>query len=308
MGVPFPTGVFPAPPTPFTDDGEGVDARKAALQAEWFLEREAHGLIVAGSGGEFVGLTLDERMALSEAVTEAVAGRVPVVVSIGAYSTSATIALGRHAKACGATAILSTAPYYMKPPPSAVRRYLAEIREAVDLPLMFYNSPGNAGVEPSHGDLLGMVQEGILQAVKQSYADSYHVRELKQDVGDKAAVFAGHDASAFEAMIDGADGWVSTFPTVFPRRARRLWDDIQAGAPLPILVAQWEEALPFVRFVYDDALKVRGEPHWLEAFKTAMNLVGVDVGPPRLPFRPLEGEALARLRAIVDSLNGAEAG
>jgi 4-hydroxy-tetrahydrodipicolinate synthase len=302
MTLPFPTGVFPAPPTPFSGDDAGVDAAKAARQAEWFVERGAHGLIVAGSGGEFVGLSPDERRTLAEAVVEAVGGRIPVVIGISAYGTRATIELGRHAASCGADAVLTTAPYYMKPPPAAVRRYLAEVREAVDLPLALYNSPGGSGIDPAHADLVAMVEEGILQAVKQSYADSYHVRELKQDVGDRAAVFAGHDASAFEAMIDGADGWVSTFPTIFPRRARRLWDDVQAGAPLPVLVAQWQEALPFIRFVYDESLKVREEPHWLEAFKTAMNLVGVDVGPPRPPFHLLQGAHLERLRAIVESL------
>ena len=300
MASSFPGGVFPAPPTPFTDDG--VDVGRAARHARWFLDRGAHGLIVAGSGGEFVALTMGERKALVEAVLGAVGGDAPVIVCIGTYGTEATIDLGRHALANGATAVLSTAPYYMQPTPASVRRFFSEIRAAVDLPLMFYNSPGGTGIDPAPADIVRMVDEGILQAVKQSYADHYHLRELKQDLGDRAAVFAGHDASAFECMIDGADGWVSTFPTVFPKRARSLWDDIQAGAPVPAVRAQWEQALPFIRFVYDASLKVRGEPHWLEAFKTAANLVGIDVGAPRPPFHLLEGPDLARLRGIVDAL------
>jgi dihydrodipicolinate synthase/N-acetylneuraminate lyase len=300
MAAPFPGGVFPAPPTPFTDDG--IDREKAARHAHWFLDRGAHGLIVAGSGGEHVAMTMDERKALVEAVLDAVGGVAPIIVSIGMYGTQATIELGRHAVANGATAVLSTAPHYMQPTPASVRRFFSEVRSAVDAPLMFYNSPGGTGIDPAPADIVAMVDDGILQAVKQSYPDHFHLRELKRDLGDRAAVFAGHDASAFECMIDGADGWVSTFPTVFPGRARRLWDDIQAGAPLPAVRSQWDEAMPFIRFVYDGGLKVRGEPHWLEAFKTAMNLVGVDVGAPRPPFHLLEGADLERLRAIVDSL------
>jgi 4-hydroxy-tetrahydrodipicolinate synthase len=304
MVTSFPGGVFPAPPTPFTSDG--VDGAKAARHARWFLDRGAHGLIVAGSGGEFVALTSDERKTIVEAVLGEVGADAPIIVCIGAYGTQATIDLGRHAVANGATAVLSTAPYYMQPTPASVRRYFSEVRAAVDAPLMLYNSPGGTGIDPAPADIVAMVDEGILQAVKQSYADHYHLRELKADLGDRAAVFAGHDASAFECMIDGADGWVSTFPTVFPRRARRLWDDIQAGEPVPVVRAQWEEALPFIRFVYDASLKVRGEPHWLEAFKTAMNLVGVDVGAPRPPFHLLEGADLERLRRIVDDLRDPE--
>lgn len=302
MAVPFPTGVFPAPPTPFTGDLGDVDVAKTATLARWFVGRGAHGLIVAGSGGEFPALTLAERRTLAEAVLDEVAGELAVVISIGAYSTAATIDLGRHALAHGATAVLSTAPYFLQPHPASLRRYLAEIREAVDLPFMYYNAPYGTGVDPAPADLVELVDAGILQGVKQAYGDHYHLRELKQDVGDRAAVFAGHDASAFECLVNGADGWVSTFPTVFPERARRLWDGVQAGAPLHEVVAQWHEALPFIRFVYDATWKVRQEPHWLEAFKTAMNLAGVEVGPPRPPFHPLEGEHLDQLRRIVERL------
>lgn len=302
MALEFPTGVFPAPPTPFTPDLDGVDTQKAAELARWFLSRGAHGLVAAGSGGEFPALTLDERRALAEAMLDEVGDELPVVVCIGAYTTKATIELGRHAAQNGAAAVLTTAPYVLRPHPASLRRYLTEIRDAVDLPLMFYNSPGATGVDPPLADLVEMVEAGILQAVKQSYADHFHARELKADVGEKAAVFAGHDASAFEALVDGADGWVSTFPTIFPERARRLWDGIKNGAPVTEVAAQWIEALPFVRFVYDEAHKQQGEPHWLEAFKTAMSLVGPDVGPPRPPFHALEGHHLEALRRVVDAL------
>lgn len=302
MPVPFPEGVFAAPPTPFGPD-ESLQVGKAAANAQWFAERGAHGIVVAGSGGEFIALTTEERMELAAAVLDAVGARFPVIVCIAEYRTAVAIKLGRHAVDAGAAGVLATAPFYMRPSPGSVRRHFSEIREAVDAPLMFYNSPGNSGVDLPHETILRMVEEGIFQGVKQSYADAFHLRELKRDVGERAAVFAGHDASAFECLIDGADGWISTFPTVFPERARRLWDDVQRGADLRTLRAHWEAALPFVRFVYDDALKSGGDPHWLDAFKTAMNLVGVDVGPPRAPFHLLEGDALARLRAIVTELS-----
>jgi 4-hydroxy-tetrahydrodipicolinate synthase len=305
MAVPFPRGVFAAPPTPFGPD-ESLQVGRAAAHARWFAERGAHGLVVAGSGGEFVALTASERMAIADAVLDAVGARLPVIVCIAEFRTAVAIELGRHAVRSGAAGVLATAPYYMRPSPGSVRRHFAEIRQAVDAPLMFYNAPGNSGVELPHEMIVGMVEEGIFQGVKQSYADAFHLRELKLDVGERAAVFAGHDASAFECLIDGADGWISTFPTVFPERARRLWDDIQRGADLNTVRAHWEAALPFVRFVYDDALKSGGDPHWLDAFKTAMNLVGVDVGPPRAPFHLLEGDALQRLRAIVAELSSEE--
>jgi 4-hydroxy-tetrahydrodipicolinate synthase len=302
MQATFPRGVFAAAVTPFRDGG--IDRARVRRHVARLVTDGAHGILVAGSGGEFIAMTADERRALTEAVAEELRGQTPFIVCIATFATAAAIDLGRHARTCGATAVMATAPYYMRPHREAVRRHLSAIREAVDLPLMFYNVPATSGVDVPLAEVERLVDAGVLQALKQSFPDSIHVREAKMVLGDRAAVFCGHDASAFEALIMGADGWISVVPSVFTRRARRLWDGVQTNEPLATLVAQWRALLPFVRFVYDDELKVAGSPHWLEVLKTAVNMIGDDVGPPRPPFALLKGEEEVRLRELISVLGG----
>ena len=80
-------------------------------------------------------------------------------------------------------------------------------------------------------------------------------------------------------------------------------DGVQANAPLDELAAQWRDLLPLVRLVFFEAGYGAGAPHWLELYKAAANLVGHDVGDPRPPFAPLQGEHEARLRAILTNLD-----
>lgn len=301
MPVPFPRGIFAPMCTPFID-GE-LDLLRARRHAADLVRQGSHGILVAGSGGEFIALTIDERKRLAEAVIDELAGRAPVNVCVATYGTAEAVDLARHAQATGADAVMVIAPYFMRPHQDAVRRHFAAIREAIDLPFMLYNTPSTSGVDISLEDAARLVDDGIFQAFKQSFPDSHHVRDAKALLGDRAAVFCGHDGSALEALIMGADGWTSVLPTVCTARARRLWDGVQANEPVHDLAAQWREVLPLVRLVFFEAGQVAGQPHWLEIYKTAANLVGHDVGTPRPPFELLQGGQETRLRGILSRLD-----
>lgn len=300
MAYTTPRGLYPPMVTPFSGDGLNLPAARRHARA--LRDAGAQGLVVAGSGGEFIALSLDERRALVEAVADEIAGTIPLMVCAAEYATDRVIALSRHAQACGAGSVMITAPYYMGVHRDGVRRHFEAVRAAIDIPIVLYNT-GAAGATISLDETERMVDAGVVQALKQSFYDGYHVRDAKQTLGDRAAVFCGHDGSALEALIGGADGWTSIVPLVCTARARRLWDDVQRGAPLADLLAQWRALLPLVRFSFDDSLKVAGSPHPIEVLKTAVNLTGQAVGPPRLPFALLCGAEEARLRAILADLD-----
>ena len=300
MPVPFPRGIFAPMCTPFID-GE-LDLTRARRHASDLVDQGSHGILVAGSGGEFIAMSIEERKRLAEEVVEELGGRAPVNVCVATYNTGEAVELARHAEAIGADAMLVIAPYFMRPHREAVRRHFSAIREATDLPFMLYNTPSTSGVDISLDEAAHLVDEGIFQAFKQSFPESHHVRDAKVMLGDRAAVFCGHDGSAFEALVTGADGWTSVSSTVATARARRLWDGVQTNAPLQELAAQWRELLPLVRFVFFEAGQAPGAPHWLEIYKAAANMVGHDVGSPRPPFELLRGEHEARLGGILSDL------
>ncbi|HEX3750093.1 MAG TPA: dihydrodipicolinate synthase family protein [Streptosporangiaceae bacterium] len=300
----FPSGVFPPMLTPFSN-GE-VDTAKAARYAKGLLADGAHGLCVAGSAGEFIAMDVPERQQLSEAVLAAVGGSSPVIVCVAAYRTEHSVALARHAQAAGATAVMVSAPYYMGAHVDAVWRHLSRVREAVSVPVMLYHVPATTNVELSLEVLRELVDADVIHAVKQSFYDAYHTRDAKIALGGDAAVYCGHDGSALECLLMGADGWISALPALYPSLARRLWDGVAAGEPVAALRDQWFRLLPLVKIIFDPAWRDnRGAPHWLELMHAAADILGQDVGLPRAPFTSLAGADRDRLAGILSAISAA---
>ena len=299
MALGLPRGVFAPLVTPFTDDG-GLDFDAARRHAAVTAAAGVHGLTVAGSGGEFVSMTIPERRAYTEAVANAIDPEtVPMLVCVAAYATHETVALAAHAEAIGAVGVLVTAPYLMRPSVAGVHRHLWALREATELPIMLYNTPRATGVDFALAEIEQLVDDGVLQGIKMSFPEEYRLRDLKETLGDRAAVFCGHDGSALESLLVGADGWISCIPVCFPRRAMALWDAVEQGAPVDVLMDYWRELLPFVRMLYEADRKVNGDPHWLEVTKLTIELLGQPVGPPRRPLARLREPYVSELRQLL---------
>ena len=300
VGRSVPGGVFAPIVTPF--GSESIDRRATLAHVRTVVAGGPHGVLVGGSGGEFIAMTQAERLDLTETVAGALGGRLPMMVCVAAFATREMLKLASHAQANGARALLVTPPYLMRPSKSAVKSHLLALREAVELPIMLYNTPATTGVEFSLPELVSLIDEGVLDGVKMSFPEAYRLRDLKASVGSRAAVYCGHDGSALESLLSGADGWISCIPVCFPARAMALWNGVQRADPLPALLKQWRELLPFVRFLYEPDTKIQGDPHWLEITKTALELMGHPVGAPRPPFRRLPDPYLGELRRILREL------
>ena len=126
-------GSMPALVTPFR--GAVVDEQALRRLVAWHLAEGSHGLVPAGTTGESATLSHEEHRRVVEICVEEVAGRIPVVAGAGSNSTVEAIALTRHAKAVGADAVLSVAPYYNKPTQEGIYCHFAAIAEAADIPI-----------------------------------------------------------------------------------------------------------------------------------------------------------------------------
>ena len=142
------SGLMPAMVTPFDERGE-VDLEAAEAVVERFIEAEVDGISPLGSTGEFSHLTADERKRFAEEVTRIIAGRVPVVVGVGAAGTKEMVELARHAEGAGADAVLVVSPFYWKIGEVALFQHFAAVAEAVGIPVVIYNLPMLTGIDLS---------------------------------------------------------------------------------------------------------------------------------------------------------------
>ena len=284
MSEPF-HGVLPALITPFTDDGEALDADALAANVERLIGAGVGGLVPGGSTGEFTTLTNAERRQLVEVTVEAAAGRVPVVAGAGALSTRETVELSVHAERAGAAAVMIVPPFYDALSWRELRAHYTAVADAIAIPIMYYNLPSASGVKLTAEQLA----ELPITCLKDTGGDAVAATELIQT--DGPTLLNGWDTLTFAALAAGVRavvwGTASIVPEPCVELHRLLVDDID----LPAARELWARLWPLCRFLEGQSYSA--------AVKTACRLVGDTTGPVRAPLLELDDAAQTELAALV---------
>jgi len=290
-------GVIPAMLTVWKND-QTYDKKGSERYVQWLLDNGAHGVSVAGSTGENITMLMNEQKEIIEHVINYINGGAQVIAGTGRYTTMATLELSKFAEKKEADGLLVILPYYLHPYKSAVMDHFRAISKEVNIPVIVYNNPWFAGYELTPTEVNELVNEDAVQGIKAAHGDANRVHELKFLCGDKLTIFYGHDYAAFEGLLAGADGWLSGLPAIFPKQCRQLYDAVIVDKDVEKAREIWYKLMPFINyFMYD---KTDERPHWLEIFKTAMEMQGVPVGKPRGPLGILDEENKRKLEKVLE--------
>ncbi len=219
-------GVFPALITPLTKDEKlNVPVLEQLLAYE--MGQGADGFYIGGATGEGLLLDLPERKKLCEKSVDFIGNRGTKIVHIAAMNFRDTVALAKHAEACGADAISSIAPIYFKYDEEEVYSYYKAIAESVRIPLLIYYTAA-AGVTISL-ELFGRLLEiDNITGVKWTSSNYYEMIRLR-DKFPNANVFNGPDEMLICGLSAGADGGIgSTYNVMYPL-IRSIYDRFRAG-------------------------------------------------------------------------------
>src|SRR5438874_13836556 len=104
-------GIWPAMLTPLSEDGR-PSVPVLERMTELFVSQGLGGIYLTGSTGQWPLLTIEERYTITDCVIRAAAGRIPVMVHVGAATTEDAVALSRHATRAGASAVSAVTPTY----------------------------------------------------------------------------------------------------------------------------------------------------------------------------------------------------
>jgi 4-hydroxy-tetrahydrodipicolinate synthase len=273
--------------TPFGPDG-AVDVERFRALATFLVDHGSDGLVVAGTTGESPTLSDEEKLELFAAAKDAVGDRATVVAGTGTYDTRHSAELTRRAHEIGVDGVLVVTPYYSKPPQRAIVRHFEEIAAETDRPVVVYNIPARVviNIEPATIERLAEIDN--VRAVKQAHDDLEQARLIP---GLGLDLYAGDDNLVFPFLELGGVGGVCVHTHVWGpqtkemiRRYRR--GDVEGARALN------EEMRPAF-----DLLKVTTNPIGI---KTALNLLGHDVGGFRLPMVEATEEEAAQIRACLE--------
>ena len=201
--------------TPFRN-GE-LDEPAFKRLVEWQIAEGTHGLVPVGTTGESPTLSHQEHMRVVELCVQTARGRVPVIAGAGSNSTREAIELTRHAKAVGADAALSVAPYYNKPTQEGLYRHFAAIAEAVDLPIVLYNIPGRSIVEIAVDTMAKLAEIPNIVGVKDATANLARASRDRAALPESFVRLSGDDPTALGFMAHGGRGCISVTSNVAPK-------------------------------------------------------------------------------------------
>lgn len=289
------TGLVAATHTPFHADGS-LNLAIVETQAAHLLANKVHTAFICGSTGESHSLTVDERRALAQRWSEVTRGsELKVVVHAGSNCLSDAAALARHAAQTEAVAVSALAPSYFKPRSvAALVDCCAQIAGAApETPFYFYDIPVLTGVNLSMPEFLDAAREQIpnLAGLKFTNPDLMSYQLCLRAGGGAYDCPWGIDEALLAALTLGARGAVGSTYNFAAPIYHRLMEAFARGD----MNAAREEQFRSVQLV-----QLLAGFGYMGAAKAVMKLLGVNVGPARLPNTPLDGRQEGELRRALE--------
>jgi len=267
-------GVIPALVTPFTDDGKSVDEQGLRRLISYVIDLGVTGLVPCGTTGEFQNLSEEERRRVVEIAVDEANGRVPVIAGTGSSGTDLTIEKTRHAKDVGADAAIIVTPYYHKPTNRGLYEHYRMIAQAVDIPIVIYNIPQVTGVSMPWQVVEDLVEIPNIAGLKDSSGEVRYILAVLEKVGSRLPVVCGHDEVALPALAAGCSGLILASANLYPDHLLRLCAAVQNG--------KLDEARQIQLGIQKmGRIIAKSGP---VAAKAALNMMGIRVGPVRLPL------------------------
>ncbi len=198
--------------------------KRSAKLVEWQIESGIRFLVACGTTAETPTLTHEEWLRVIRIVTEAAAGRVPVLAGCTHNSTVEAVArAGEAASVPGVSGLLTANPFYNKPSQEGQYRHFRAIAEAVPCPVVLYNIPGRTGVNLEPATILRLAEDvPNIQGVKESSGNVQQIAELIYSLPPGFAVLAGDDLMALPVIGLGGAGLISVASNEIPREMSRM--------------------------------------------------------------------------------------
>ncbi len=275
--------------TPFRPDGAVALDRFRAL-CRYLVENGSDGLVVTGTTGEAPTLSDDERFALYEAAVDEIGATHTVVAGTGTYDTAHSVHLTARAHEIGVHGFLVVTPYYNKPPQRGIVAHVEAIAAATDRPIVFYDIPSRVVVDAEPATISALAAISNVCAVKQAKPSLEAARHV---VASGLDLYAGDDDLIHPFLEVGGVGGISVYTHIVGPQVKEMISRYGAG-DFDGARAMDEELRPAI-----DLLRVQTNPI---PIKTALNLLGHDVGGFRLPLVDATPEEDAAVRACLERL------
>jgi 4-hydroxy-tetrahydrodipicolinate synthase len=296
MEQPMFTGTGTALVTPFRPDGSLDEAAIRSLVKRQ-IDAGINFLVPCGTTGESPTLTHAEHLRVVELTLEVAKGKIPVLAGAGGYNTAEVIALAKELQQLGADGILSVTPYYNKPTQEGLFQHFKAIASAVNLPIILYSVQGRTGVNIEPSTVLRLSQIPNIVGIKEASGSITQMGAILNLVPKDFLVLSGDDSLTLPLIALGGRGLISVASNEIPSEMTRLVQSALSGDFVEARRLHFQYlSLMDINFVESNPIPV----------KAALAEMGLLQAVWRLPLVAPKPENLARVRAVLESLNLAE--
>lgn len=272
--------------TPMKDNLE-VNYDKLDEILEEQIAGKTDSIVICGTTGESATLSEEEHLEAIRFTIERVNHRIPVVAGTGSNCTQTAIQMSKEAEEAGADGVLLVTPYYNKATQNGLIAHYTAIANEIKIPAILYNVPSRTGCALQPKTIAHLVKnvENIV-GVKEASGDISHVAQVMNLCDGQIDLYSGNDDQVVPLLSLGGLGVISVLSNVAPQYVHdmvyKFFEGDVAGSRKMQL-----EALPVINALFCEVNPI--------PVKAALNLMGKEVGPLRLPLTEMEPQNQERL-------------
>ena len=237
-------------------------------------------IVICGTTGESATLSEEEHMEAIKFTIDRVNHRSPVIAGTGSNCTATAVQMSMEAAEAGTDGILLVTPYYNKATQNGLIAHYTKIAEAAKVPTVLYNVPSRTGCGLTADTIAHLVKNvEYIVGIKEASGNISHVAEIMEKCDGNIDLYSGNDDQVVPLLSLGGKGVISVLSNIAPRETHDMVElflkgDVEASRAIQL------KALPLIRALFSEVNPI--------PVKAAMNLMGKEVGPLRMPLSEME--------------------
>lgn len=271
--------------TPFTKDG--IDFNEFEKLINFQINNGADSIVVCGTTGEASTMSLEEKKSAIQFATQIVNKRLPVIAGTGANCTKSAIEMTRFAEQIGVDAVLVVTPYYNKTTQSGLIAHYTAIADSTNLPIIIYNVPSRTGLNILPNTCLELSKIDNIVAIKEASGNISQVAEIASLCGNNLSIYSGNDDQILPILSLGGIGVISVLSNIIPDVVHKMTSLFFNGNIAEATKLQLD-TLELTASLFCEVNPI--------PVKAALNMIGFNVGTPRLPLVEMSEVGKERLK------------
>lgn len=276
--------------TPFNENG--VDFKEFEKLIEFQINNSIDAIIVCGTTGESSTMTEKERKDTIEFAVKIANKRVPIIAGTGGNCTSSVIEFTKWAENIGVDGALIVTPYYNKTTQSGLIAHYKAIAEETNLPIIIYSVPSRTGVNITPETCLELSKIENIVAIKEASGNISQVAEIKALCKDNLHIYSGNDDQILPVLSLGGLGVISVLSNIYPKDTHDIVSNFLNGNIESSINLQIK-SIDIIKALFCEVNPI--------PVKAALNMIGYNVGVPRLPLVEMSDSGKEKLKIALEN-------